>query len=136
VDWIYILGSGLFLRDIEWLEDALNSCASKYKIVVMHHPPINWGDYDIIARNREVFISLCDGYDVELVLAGHSHAARVFDSNRNFYPNDVLPLNLDFYPTLYVQTDACQEGLYYRNITFLNGNLWLGPCELLYEVDY
>ena len=135
-DWIYVLGSGLSLRDIEWLDDALNSCTSQHKIVIMHHPAINWGEYDVIAHNREAFISLCEGYNVDLVLTGHTHAARVFDSNGNFYPNNVLPLNLSFYPTLYVQTDAIKEGYYYRNITISSGSIWLGPCEQCCETFF
>jgi len=125
-------GSGLsYWFDIEWLESTLNKCSSKYKIVLMHHPAINWGDHDTIARNQDNFIQLCEGYDVELVLAGHTHASRVYDKNNNFYPNDILPLNCSKYPTLYVQTDACKEGGYYRNITISGNDIWLNPCEKL-----
>jgi 3',5'-cyclic AMP phosphodiesterase CpdA len=125
-------GSGLsYWFDIEWLETSLNNCESKHKIVLMHHPAINWGEKDVIARNRESFIQLCEGYNIDLVLAGHTHAARVFDKDKNFYPNNVLPLNCSSYPTLYVQTDACKEGSFYRTITISGNDIFLNPCENL-----
>ncbi|HEC81146.1 MAG TPA: hypothetical protein ENI42_01800, partial [Thermoplasmatales archaeon] len=129
LDWIYVLGSGLSIKDLEWLDESLNSCESKHKIILMHHPAVNWGKYDVISHNREPFISICEGYNVDLVLAGHTHAARVFESDGTFYPNDVLPLNCSLYPTLYVQTDAIKEGYYYRNITISGDTVWVEPCE-------
>jgi 3',5'-cyclic AMP phosphodiesterase CpdA len=115
---VQIKGSGLsYWFDIEWLENKLNNCNSKHKIVLMHHPAINWGDQDTISRNRETFIQLCEGYNIELVLSGHTHATRVFDKDKNFFENSILPLNCSEYSTLHVQTDACKEGSYYRNIT-------------------
>ncbi|HHH80012.1 MAG TPA: hypothetical protein ENL13_03825, partial [Thermoplasmatales archaeon] len=135
MDWIYVLGSGLSVRDLEWLDESLNSCTSRHKIVLMHHPAVNWGKYDVISHNRQSFISICEGYNVDLVLAGHTHAARVFESNGTFYPNDVLPLNCSLYPTLYVQTDAIKEGYYYRNITISGNDVWLEPCEQCCETN-
>lgn len=131
-DWLNIKGSGLsYWFDIEWLESAFNNCSSKHKIVIMHHPAINWDEKDIIARNQDTFIQLCEGYNIDLVLAGHTHAARVFDKDKNFYSNEVLPFNCSRYPTLYVQTDACKEGGYYRTITVSGNDIWLNPCENL-----
>jgi len=126
----HIKGSGLsYWFDIEWLDSSLNNCSSKHRIVLMHFPAINLGDYDIIANNNDIFLTLCEGYNIDLVLAGHTHAARVFDKNRTFYPNNVLPLNCSKYPPLYVQTDACKEGCYYRNITIVGNDVWLGECK-------
>ena len=84
---------------------------------------------DIIAHNRETFIQLCEGYQIDLVLSGHTHASRVFDKDKNFYQNNLLPLNCSQYPPLYVQTDACKEGGYYRNITISGNDIILNPCE-------
>jgi len=129
IDILNFKGSGLsYWFDIEWLEAALNNCTTKHKIVLTHHPAINWDEHDTIARNKDIFIQLCEGYNVDLVLAGHTHAARVFDKNKNFYPNNVLPLNCNRYPTLYVQTDACKEGGFYRNITISGNDILLNPC--------
>jgi len=123
-------GSGIsYWFDIEWLETALNNCTTKHKIILMHHPAINWGEHDIIARNKENFIKLVEGYSIDLVLAGHTHASRVFEKDGTFYPNNVLPFNCSNYPPLYVQTDACKEGGYYRNITISGNDIWLNPCE-------
>ncbi|MEF8880094.1 MAG: metallophosphoesterase [Candidatus Thermoplasmatota archaeon] len=116
---------------MEWLESKLNNCTSKHKIILMHHPAVNWDEHDVIARNRETFIRLCEGYNIDLVLTGHTHTARVFDKNKNFYPNNILPLNCTRHPTLYVQTDACKEGGFHRNITISGNNIILNPCEKL-----
>jgi len=130
IDLLRFKGAGLsYWFDIEWLEREFSNCNSKYKVVLMHHPAINWGEYDTIARNQENFIKLCEGFNVELVLSGQTHASRVFDKDKNFYPNDVLPLNCSKYPTLHVQTDACKEGSFYRNITISGNNVWLNPTE-------
>jgi len=129
-DWIHVMGSGLtYWFDILWLEDELIGCNSPHKIVLMHYPAINWGKYDTFVRNKDIFIQVCEGYNVDLVLAGHTHASRVFDKDKNFYENDMLPLNCSNYPTLHVQTGACKDGCFYRNITISGDDLWLNPCE-------
>ena len=127
-DWMRVLGSGLYDDDISWLENALNDCDSQHKIVLMHHPAVNYRDKygkmtDVIARNREVFLGLCEDYDVDLVLVGHTHHAVVFDSEENVY--DELPLNCSLYPTLYVQSDDCKDGCHYRNISIVGSDIWL-----------
>jgi len=143
-DWIHVMGSGLtYWFDILWLEDELSSCNSPHKIVLMHYPAINWGKYDTFVRNKDIFIQLCEGYNVDIVLTGHTHAHRVFDKEKNFYPNSALPLNCSLYSTLYVQTAATKggifesslisenedEGYYYRNVTISGNDIWLNPCE-------
>jgi len=128
--WIHVMGSGLtYWFDVSWLEDELSSCNSPHKIVLMHYPAINWGKYDTFVRNKDIFIQVCEGYDVDLVLAGHTHASRVFDKDKNFYENNMLPFNCSNYPTLYVQTNACKEGCFYRNITISGDDICLNPCE-------
>lgn len=131
IKFLSVLGSGLTKYDIEWIDSHLNNCNSKHKIILMHYPAINWGNFDVIARNRDIFIDLCEGYDIELVLTGHTHASRVFDNQGNFYPNNILPLNCSRYSTLHVQTDACKEREYYRNITISGNDIWLGPCKMI-----
>lgn len=140
-NWIHVQGSGLtYWLDILWLENELYNCDSQHKIVLMHYPAINWDKYDTFKRNKEIFIDLVEGYNVNLVLTGHSHAPRVFDKDKNFYSNDDLPLNCSMYPTLHVQTAACKcevyedepdedIGCYYRNITISGNDVWLNPCE-------
>ena len=125
-------GDGLYNCDIDWLEDALSSCGSSHKIVLMHHPAVNIRDengrmLDVIARNRERFVELCEEYDVDLVLAGHTHYSRIFDAAENFY-YDNTSLNCSLYPTLFVQTDDCKEGIHYRNVSFVGDDVWLGNC--------
>lgn len=130
-DWILILGSGLYDEDINWLENELINCESSHKIVLMHHPAV--GDrtklgrmQEVIARNRLEFIDLCERHDVELVLTGHTHNSRVFDSDENLYKD--YPINCYTVPTLFVQTDDCSEGIHYRNISYVDGDIWLNSC--------
>ncbi len=124
-------GQGLYDNDIEWLEEGLSQCQSKHKIVLMHHPAAGEkGDTFIL--NRDVFVELCKTYDVELVLAGHTHRARVFDSDLNKYEEFLL--NCSLYPTLYVQSDDCKEGIHYRNVSIRGNDVWLESSEEL-EVE-
>ncbi|EMR73783.1 putative phosphohydrolase [Thermoplasmatales archaeon SCGC AB-539-N05] len=135
-DWIKVQGSGLWSWDIKWLRDELENCNAEHKIILMHHPAVNWFvnlfKKDVIHRNRRTFIRLCDDYDVELVLAGHTHKARVF-STENFIPkhycNEILPLNCSQYSSLYVQTASCVEDWAYRNISVKSNHVWLEKCE-------
>ncbi len=125
--WIDICGEGFYNCDIEWLEDSFKNTSQK-KIVLMHHPAVNkrnkWGFIGgVLIRNRENFIDLCDEYDAELVLAGHTHHAVVYDSNQNLY-ND-LPLNSSMYPTLHVQSDDCKGSIHYRNISIIGDDIWV-----------
>ena len=60
-DWADVKGAGLYKDDINWLESQLLSCSSKNKIVLMHHPAVNYRNdkgemTNVIARNREEFI--------------------------------------------------------------------------------
>jgi 3',5'-cyclic AMP phosphodiesterase CpdA len=131
-DWSRVLGSGLYNDDIEWLENTLSECTSKYKIILMHHPAINYRDEfgvmkDVIARNRENFIDVCLKYDVDLVLAGHTHDSIVFDSDENKIVD--LPLTCSEYSTLFVQTDDCKQGINYRNISYVDGDILLERTE-------
>jgi len=118
-------GEGLFSDDIEWLEDELSNCHSARKIILMHHPAVGEED-DLFIHNREKFVELCETYNVEVVLAGHTHDSRVYDCNLNEYKD--LPLNCSLYPSLYVQTDDCKAGIHYRNVSVIGDDVWLEGC--------
>ena len=125
-------GDGLYDDDIKWLESNLEKCNSSIKIVLMHHPAVNTRDtngimWNVIARNRESFITLCEHYDVDVVLAGHTHDEKIFDSNETSYSTDIA-LNCSLYPTLFVQTDDCKQSVHYRNISISKSNIWLESC--------
>lgn len=133
-EWKHVKGSGLYDDDIKWLEKKLKECKTKHKIILMHHPAVNSRDEQgemtsVIARNREKFIDLCEQYNVELVLTGHTHSSRVFDAEENYYSENELPFNCSKYPTLYVQTDDCKEGVHYRNISLIDGNILLEKTQ-------
>jgi 3',5'-cyclic AMP phosphodiesterase CpdA len=135
-DWLDVYSRGLTNQDMRWLEEKLSSCVSKQKIVLMHYPAINYRDGNnemngVLLRNRERFIELCDEYNVDLVLTGHLHSSRVFDSEKNRYYN--YPLNCSLYPTLHVQSDDCKESVNYRNITVVGNDTWL---EQSMSVDF
>lgn len=130
--WTDIVGDGLYDCDIEWLESELINCNSEKKIILMHHPAINDrrdnGDMGgVIFRNREEFIDLCENYNVTLVLAGHTHTSRVYDSDEKLYDEDEYeyPLNSSLYSTLYVQSDDCKQGIHYRNISIISNDIWI-----------
>lgn len=123
-------GEGLYENEIEWLDEELNNCESAKKIVLMHHPAVGVEE-DLFINNRKAFVDLCESYDVELVLAGHTHSSRVFDIEENLITN--LPLNCNDYPTLYVQTDACKQGIHYRNISITFDGIVLENTQ---EVEY
>ena len=121
-------GVGLYDCDIEWLEEELSLCESTYKIVLMHHPAVGEED-DLFIHNREEFVNICENYDVELVLTGHTHKDRVYDSDGNAYTE--LPLNCNDYSTLYVQTDDCREGIHYRNVSVTSESVILENTQEL-----
>jgi len=125
--WFDICGKGLCNCDIEWLKESLNN-SSKKKIVLMHHPAVNkrnkWGLVGgVLIKNRQNFIDLCEEYDAELVLAGHTHHAVVYDKDVNLFED--FPLNCSLYSTLYVQSDDCKQGIHYRNISIIGDDIWV-----------
>ena len=133
--WFDICGDGLYDCDINWLEDELSNCNSEKKIVLMHHPAINRRKDNgrmggVIIRNREEFIELCETNNVDLVLAGHTHNSRVFDSDEVLY--DDYPINSSLYSTLYVQSDDCKQSIHYRNISITGNDIWV---EESVEID-
>ena len=125
--WTDICGDGLYDCDINWLEDELSSCTSAKKIVLMHHPAINRRKNGrmggVIIRNREEFIELCNTNNVDIVLAGHTHNSRVYDSDEVLY--DGYPINSSQYSTLYVQSDDCKQSIHYRNISIQGDDIWI-----------
>jgi predicted MPP superfamily phosphohydrolase len=126
-------GKGLYDCDIDWLEEKLISCESTYKIVLMHHPAVG-EEQDLFIRNREDFVDLCENYQVELVLTGHTHSAKIYDVDLKKY--EELPLNCSKYPPLYVQSDDCKQGIHFRNISFRGKDLWIEANEDLEQVSY
>jgi 3',5'-cyclic AMP phosphodiesterase CpdA len=131
-DWANSLSIGFTHRDIIWLDERLSNCTTNHKIVLMHHPAINIRNengelYDVFIHNREMFIELCKKYDVDAVLAGHTHEARVFDAEEHLYEN--LPINSSNYPTLFVQSDDCKEGVHYRNISIVGNDIWIEQSQ-------
>jgi 3',5'-cyclic AMP phosphodiesterase CpdA len=120
-------GEGLYDCDIEWLEEELSNCESTRKIILMHHPAVGEED-DLFIHNREEFVELCETYEVEVVLAGHTHKSRVYDYYLNEYTEEP-PLNCSLYPTLYVQSDDCKQGVHFRNISIQGNDIWIEPSE-------
>jgi len=125
-------GDGLYDCDMEWFEDALENCTSPLKIVLMHHPAVYFRNdegrmRDVIVQNREAFVNACENHSVELVLTGHTHESRVFDGDENSYDENTS-FNCSEYPTLFVQTTDCDQGVHYRNVSIIGNNVWLEPC--------
>lgn len=137
--WFNFDGDGLYDCDMDWLEGVLINCSSSHKIVLMHHPAVNLRDkngemHDVITHNRERFVGLCKQYNVDVVLAGHTHDPRIFDGDENFY-YDNTSLNCSLYPTLFVQTDDCKEGVHYRNVSVIGNDIWIEGCVEVGSAD-
>jgi predicted MPP superfamily phosphohydrolase len=126
-------GVGLYDDDIDWLEEELSNCVSEYKIILMHHPAVG-EKQDLFIKNREAFVELCEDNNVEIVLAGHTHNAKIFDVNLNKY--ETFPLNCSNHSTLYVQTDDCKQGIHFRNISYTENNLLIEGNEELKQLNY
>jgi len=127
-----IEGDGLYDSDIAWLRDSLEQCNTSIKIVLMHHPAVNPREAngkmrEVIARNREAFVTLCEEHGVEAVLAGHTHVEKVMDGNETQYVVNTS-LNCSLYPTLFVQTDDCKEGVHFRNVSIVGTDVWVERC--------
>ena len=83
VDWPYNTGSGFTDEQMRWLEGDLRAHRqSTSRFIFMHHPAIDITGITI-KNNREEFIALCDEYDVEMTLSGHTHWDAVYDKNGN-----------------------------------------------------
>ncbi len=57
----------------EWLDDALASSSSQWKIVVLHHPPYSSGKHGSTPGAEERLEPVLTRHHVDLVLAGHDH---------------------------------------------------------------
>lgn len=57
----------------EWLDDALASSSSQWKIVLLHHPPYSSGRHGSTPGARQVLDPIVRRHHVDLVLAGHDH---------------------------------------------------------------
>jgi 3',5'-cyclic AMP phosphodiesterase CpdA len=129
-DWFNnIDGFGFCKCDMQWLESSFENYSANLKIVLMHHPAINSRDekgemHGVFAHYRKAFVELCNDYNIDLVLAGHTHVSKVFnDSEYSYVFNDSL--NCSLYPTLFVQTDDCKHGINYRNVSIIGNDIWL-----------
>jgi parallel beta-helix repeat protein len=96
IDWTPE-GTGLSFEQMYELIHLDEKIKAMPKIIFMHHPAINeeddkngypapvpsigpGGNDACIANNTLSFISYCKKYNVQLVLAGHTHADRIFDA--------------------------------------------------------
>jgi hypothetical protein len=114
-------GEGLCCDDIEWLDEELSNCKTSKKIVLMHHPAVG-EPQDVFIKNRQEFVDLCENYQVDVVLAGHTHSDKVYDLNNKY---DQRPLNCSNFSTLYVQSDDCKGTIHYRNISIIGNDIWI-----------
>ena len=58
---------------LEWLDDALSSSTSQWKIVLLHHPVYSSGAHGPTPRLDELLEPVLRRHHVDLVLAGHDH---------------------------------------------------------------
>ena len=119
-------GQGLSNDDIEWLNTKLINCQSERKIILMHHPAVG-DEKDLFIEYRQEFVELCETYEIEVVLAGHTHRSVIYDYELNKYTEELL--NCSLLPPLYVQTADCKKRIHYRNITVDSGNILIEKTQ-------
>ncbi|MCZ2859630.1 metallophosphoesterase family protein [Blastococcus sp. VKM Ac-2987] len=79
VDFFYLDSSmpGLFGDDasaqLDWLDDALTTSASQWKVVCLHHPPYSSGRHGATPGAEEALVPVLERHAVDLVLTGHDH---------------------------------------------------------------
>lgn len=79
VDFFYLDSSAPAMsgRDgavqLEWLDDALASAASQWRIVALHHPIYSSGSHGPTPHLDELLEPILRRHRVDLVLAGHDH---------------------------------------------------------------
>jgi hypothetical protein len=79
VDFFYLDSSrpGLFGAEgstqLDWLEDALSTSRSRWKIVCLHHPPYSSGRHGNTPGAEKWLVPALERHAVDLVLAGHDH---------------------------------------------------------------
>jgi predicted MPP superfamily phosphohydrolase len=128
-------GEGLFDDDIDWLDQELSNCVSNYKIVLMHHPAVG-SEQDLFIRNRKAFVDLCEAYNVDVVLAGHTHNDQIYYYEDEAVKVEDRPLNSSQFSTLYVQSDDCKQVIHYRNISIKGNDIWIESNEELKPSNY
>ncbi len=131
--------SGLQDDDIEWIDEKIDMLdgvrdhidrSGLNKIIFMHHPIINYGawyklgDYIIkkwdigtIYKNREEFMDLCDQYEVDLVLTGHTHSNVIYKRSDDGQNINGQQAPIECFETLYVQTGDTKDHRDFRIIT-------------------
>lgn len=68
-------GAGIFDYQLDFMEENLDNDTSNYTVIACHHPIVDFGDEGdaCISNNRGQFKSICDRYDVDVVVTGHIH---------------------------------------------------------------
>ena len=85
--------------------------ANKKKIIILHHPPANGAENNpadgSISQNRDEFLQLCEDFDVDVTLAGHTHNNYCNDRYGNWISNTDTS-----HGTRHFQTDTTMHGVY------------------------
>ncbi len=139
-------GAGIFDDDKLWLENNLDDLdgvrdgadSSDFnKIIFMHHPVINcrgtfwkrWGN-GIISQNKEEFMNICNRYDVDLVLTGHTHNDKIYSRGDDGVNPDGKSAPIVCDETLYVQTKDCKKQKAFRKIVVWGEEVKLEKTEV------
>jgi 3',5'-cyclic AMP phosphodiesterase CpdA len=131
-------GNGLTNDDITWVNNVLDNLdgvindkddSELNKVIFMHHPIITYNErnniklwnFEGIIKNRENFMDLCDKYDVDLVLSGHTHDNHIFKRSDIGNNKDGQTAPIICNETLYVQTADIKVKSAFRKI-IINGD--------------
>ncbi|MCX8096073.1 MAG: metallophosphoesterase, partial [Spirochaetes bacterium] len=105
--------SGLTASQINFLKSALETSTNRFNIILTHHPFLNKDDEGIFLFNRDEFYNLTKSNKVSLILSGHTHENRVFDSKMNLVRSFPITNINDIY---HVQTGSIGKDGYFRMI--------------------
>ncbi|MCX8029562.1 MAG: metallophosphoesterase [Brevinematales bacterium] len=120
---------GLFQNQLDFLERALKT-SSNINIIITHHPylnPQNGIQEGVFKFGRDEFQRLMHTYNVSLILSGHTHKNRVFDSKTNLVTS--FPLIAKERETYHIQTGSIGKDGYYRMIEIKNKTVIIYDSE-------
>ncbi|MFN4245480.1 MAG: metallophosphoesterase family protein [Brevinematia bacterium] len=124
--------TGITYDQILFLEKSLSCSYEKLKIIVTHHPFLNYEsgiEEGVFLFYRKEFYEILDKYNVNLVISGHTHNNKVYDINTNLVKS--FPIYLD--RIAFVQTGSIGKNGWYRVIDVFSNKIVVYASS---NVDY
>ena len=126
-------GSGLSKEQLEFLERALNSKSNFIKVIITHHPPVNYNSSieDGIFLNNKEFLEICNKYDVNIFISGHTHKDKIYiyDGTNTQLLRLSEPTNITYDSKIFIQTPSFGWEGAYRIIELNSNYITIYPVE-------